>query len=61
MRHTILQRWKPDPENELSWFLIVYLLTLLGLLLLVHLLQPEREGSGGSSRSPIHQDRQKDK
>ena len=59
MRHTILQRWKPDPENELSWFLIVYLLTLFGGLLLVHLLQQEREGSGSSSRSPIHQDLQK--
>ena len=61
MTHPILQRWKPDPENELSWFLIVYLLTLLGVLLLVHLLQPEREGPGSSSRSPIHQDRQNSK
>lgn len=59
MRQAMWQRWKPDPENELSWFLIVYLLTLLGVLLLVHVLQPERQGSGSSSRSPVHQDRQK--
>jgi len=53
------QLWEPSPESELSPFLIVYLLTLLSVLLLVHLLQPEREGSGSSSRSPVHQDRQK--
>jgi len=53
------QRWKPSPEGELSFFLIAYLLGLLGVLLLVHLLQPEREGSGSSSKSPVHQDRQK--
>lgn len=46
-------------ENELSLFLIAYLLALLGSLLLVHLLQPEREGSGSSSRSPTHQERLK--
>jgi len=53
------QGWKPNPEGDLSLFLIAYLLTLLSVLLLVHLLQPEREGLGSSSRSPVHQDRQK--
>ena len=44
-------------ENELSFFLIAYLLSLLGALLLVHLLQPERgEGTGSSSQSPTHQE-----
>jgi len=57
MRRALWPGWKPNPESELSWFLIVYLLTLLSVLLLVHLLQPEREGSGSSSRSPVHQDR----
>jgi len=55
------QRWKPNPESELSAFLIVYLLTLLGALLLVHLLQPARETSDSSSKSPVHQERQKAK
>ena len=53
------QRWQRTSEGELSWFLIVYLLTLLSVLLLVHVLQPEREASGTSSRSPVHQDRHK--
>jgi len=52
-------RWKLAPENELSLFIIIYVLTLLSLLLLVHFLQPEREGTGSSSRSPIHQERQR--
>jgi hypothetical protein len=52
------QFWRPGPEGDLSWFLIAYLLMLLGVLLLVHVLQPEREGSVSSSRSPIHQERQ---
>jgi hypothetical protein len=45
--------------HGLSRFLTVYLLALLSVLLLVHVLQPEREGPGSSSRSPIHQERQK--
>lgn len=49
-------------ENELSFFLIAYLLSLLGALLLVHVLQPEREeGAGSSSRSPTHLERPKAK
>jgi hypothetical protein len=43
----------------LSRFLIAYLLGLVGALLLVHLLQPDREGSGSSSHSPVHQERSK--
>jgi hypothetical protein len=54
MRHP----WKSDPQHELSWFLIAYLSMLLSVLMLVHLLQPEREGPGSSSRSPVHQERQ---
>jgi hypothetical protein len=42
----------------LSRFLIVYLLTLIGVLLLVHLSLPEHEGYGSSSRSSVHQVRQ---
>jgi hypothetical protein len=44
--------------RELSWFLIAYLTLLLGVLMLVHVLQPERDGPGSSSRSPVHQERQ---
>ena len=51
----IWRRWKPEPANELLVFLITYMFALLAVLLLVHLLQPEREeGSGSSSRSPTH-------
>lgn len=46
---------KPDVEDEISIALLVYFLVLFGLLLCVHLLQPEREQSTGSSRSPTHQ------
>lgn len=52
------QHSNPNPGRELSWFLVAYLMTLLSVLLLVHVLQPEREGPGSSSRSPIHQERQ---
>ena len=45
--------------HELSRFLIAYLMMILGVLMLVHVLQPEREGPGSSSRSPVHQERQK--
>jgi hypothetical protein len=58
VRRALWPRWRPNPEGELSFFLIAYLLGLLGALLLVHLLQPERESSGSSSRSPVRQDRQ---
>lgn len=46
---------KPDVEDEISIALLVYFLVLFGLLLSVHLLQPEREPTTGSSRSPTHQ------
>ena len=55
------QHWKPDLQHELSSFLIVYLLVLLSVLMLVHASQPERVGSGTSSRSPVHQERQQAK
>jgi hypothetical protein len=47
------------PGRGLSWFLISYLLLLFSVLLAMHALQPEREGPGSSSRSPVHQERQK--
>ena len=37
---------KGDLQGELSWFLIAYLTMLLGVLLGVHLLQPDVGGSG---------------
>lgn len=55
MRHP----WKSDLQRDLSWFLVVYLLALLGILLAVHVLQPAWEVRGSASRSPIHQDRLK--
>jgi hypothetical protein len=42
----------------LSRFLVAYLLMLLSGLMLVHVLQPERQEMGSSSRSPTHQARQ---
>jgi hypothetical protein len=47
------------PGRGLSWFLISYLLMLFSVLILVHGLQPEGDRSGSSSRSPVHQERQK--
>jgi hypothetical protein len=47
------------PGRGLSWFLISYLLMLFSVLLAVHELQPPREGPASSSRSPVHQERQK--
>jgi hypothetical protein len=44
--------------QALSRFLIAYLTLILGVLMLVHVLQPVRDGAGSSSRSPVHQDRQ---
>ncbi|HEX5957134.1 MAG TPA: hypothetical protein VFY92_00570 [Hyphomicrobiaceae bacterium] len=53
--------WKPlSPYagRGLSGFLVSYLLLLLGVLMLVHVLQPAADGvAGSSSRSPVHQDR----
>jgi hypothetical protein len=49
------QNLRSSPEGELSRFLIAYFFMLLGGLLLVHVLQPERDPSGTSSRSPVHQ------
>jgi hypothetical protein len=54
----MLHNWKATTHHELSSFLIVYLLMLLSVLILVHVLQPEREGAGSSSRSPVHKERQ---
>jgi hypothetical protein len=53
------QRWTPSPESALSRLLIVYLLTLLSVLLLVHVLQPAREAGLSPSQSSVHQDRRK--
>ena len=47
------------PGRGLSWFLISYLLMLFSVLILVHGLQPKGERPGSSSRSPVHQERQK--
>jgi hypothetical protein len=44
--------------HELSRFLVAYLLTFLSVLILVHVLQPAREGPATSSRSPLHRERQ---
>jgi hypothetical protein len=41
----------PNAYGGLSRFLIAYLALLLGVLMLVHLLQPDREGLARSSRS----------
>jgi hypothetical protein len=40
MRYIGGQSSKPELQRELSWFLIAYLMMLLGVLLGVHLLQP---------------------
>ena len=53
----IWRRWRPDPEDDVSFAGIVYVAGLLAVLLLVHVFQPEREGSGSSSQSPIHKER----
>jgi hypothetical protein len=45
-------------HRELSWFLIAYLLMILGVLLGVHLLQPAGDRPNGGSRSWTHQQRQ---
>jgi len=53
------QHGRLDLQRELSWFLIVYLTALLGLLLAVHELQPASDSPGSASRSPVHVERQK--
>jgi hypothetical protein len=53
------QRWRRSPEGALSRLLIVYLVTLHSILLLVHVLQPAREGGLSPLQSPAHQDRRK--
>ena len=44
--------------HALSRFLVAYLTLILGVLMLMHVLQPARDGAASSSRSPVHQDRQ---
>ena len=58
MRQTIEPRRGVSFAGELPWFLFGYFLVLFGILLLIHLLQPQRDGSFSSSRSPVHQERQ---
>jgi hypothetical protein len=53
----IWKRWRPDPDDDVSFAGIVYVAGLLAVLLLVHVLQPEREGSGSSSPLPIHKEK----
>ena len=55
MRHP----WKSDLSGKLSWFLVVYLTMLLGILLAVHMLQPAWGGPGSASRTPPRQERPK--
>jgi hypothetical protein len=54
----MLQHSKTHVGHGLSRFLVIYLVALFGVLMLVHAMQPQREGPGSSSRSPVHQDRQ---
>jgi hypothetical protein len=42
-------------EDEISIVILAYFIILFGLMLLVHVLQPERGPTSGSSRSPMHQ------
>lgn len=58
MRRAMRHDGKSEIQQELSWFLIAYLMMLLGVLLGVHLLQAGWERPGGASRAPAHQDRQ---
>jgi hypothetical protein len=57
-RHTM--RWHTGTHvgHELSRFLIAYLAMFLSVLILVHALQPAREGAASSSRSPLHREQQ---
>ena len=47
--------WKPRIADELAFFLVVYMVAVFGLLLVVHLLQPDR--GVVQTSSPIHQER----
>jgi hypothetical protein len=42
----MLQNGKSELQRELSWFLIAYLMMMLGVLLGVHLLQPSVHSAG---------------
>ena len=55
MRGAARQRRRTAVTEELFGPLFGYLLTLLGILLVIHLLQPQGQGPVGSSRSPVHQ------
>jgi hypothetical protein len=50
---------KHNVGHGLSRFLVTYLVMLFGALMLVHALQAQGTDAGGSSRSPVHQDRQR--
>jgi hypothetical protein len=52
-RHT----GKSDMQGGLSWFLVAYLVMLLGVLLGVHVLQPAAEHPAGATKSPARPER----
>jgi hypothetical protein len=56
VRGVVLHDWKATAQHELSWFLIAYLLVFLSILMLIHLIQPDREGPRSLARSPVHQE-----
>jgi hypothetical protein len=57
-----LQPWagtlirEPDPQEEISHVVIIYVGLLFGVLLFVHLMFPNGEAATGSSTSPTHQE-----
>jgi hypothetical protein len=51
------QRPTAGPESGLSIFFVMYVVGLLGVLLGIHMLQPEREDVHGASRSASYQTR----
>jgi hypothetical protein len=55
MRHT----WKPDLQGRLSWFLIVYLMMLLGVLMSLHVVQWAWDDQGSAWRPVPAQERLK--
>jgi hypothetical protein len=48
---------KSDVQGGLSWFLVTYLMLLLGVLLGVHVLQSSQERPAGALKSPARQER----
>jgi hypothetical protein len=48
---------KSDVQGGLSWFLVTYLLLLLGVLLGVHVLQSSQERPAGALKSPPRHER----